>query len=432
MKDMPTALDYSWAVSYQDHIYILGGRKATSGGSGNPTNNFWRYDINADIWQDHGILPDKLKGAFFVGSGDRIFAIGGQNTYATHIYSFITDQWEQTANTNFVADQPIIVNNELYSFSGVWNTMPCKIEKLVIGPPTNKFTISQQYQLEDGTPVQDDDSVTLDARAAYSQTAPKLAGYSRMGHKLDDGALDPHWTAKIDNISAEHTVTFVYVLGDEPVPPTEYTIIQKYQDENGINLRPEDAVQVVQGNSYTYNTPGINSYQCVGYKVDGGPLYLGSLAKILEVQDNHTVTFVYTPETPDYDKEFTITQEYKTDDETTVYTTDYEEVKSGGTYRKIAPSIAGYSRIGYKIDNDDVIFGGTAIIPDVRQDYIVTFIYASGNEDGSIGENCGCCNCAKSPCCHKGKHFSMNIEVCGYEEPEEITAAINAAFDARK
>ncbi len=431
LKDMPAALIFLDSISYKDHIYIIGGAKATSGGGGNPTNIFWRYDINADIWEDYGVLPDKLKGAFFVGSGDKIFSIGGQDPYTAHIYSFTMGQWEQIANKNFNRGRPIIVNNELYTFSGYYG-IPFAIEKLIIGPPTNKFTISQQYQLGDGTPIQADDSVTLDAGEAYNQTAPKLAGFSRIGHKLDDGALNSHWIAKIDNVSADHTVTFVYALGDEPIPPIEYTITQEYQDVNGVSRRPDDTIQAIQGTSYTYNAPGINGYVCAGYKIDGGSLYLGSLAKILEVQDNHTVTFIYVPETPEGDEEFIITQEYRTNDGTTIYTTDYEKAKRGNTYRKVAPIFSGYSRVGYKIDSGDLIFGGTAIIPNVGQDYTVTFVYASGNEGGGTGENCGRCNCVKSSCCHKGKHFAMNIEVCGYEEPEEITAAINAAFDARK
>lgn len=431
LKDMPAALAHLRPISYQDYIYVFGGQKSTSGGSGNSANAFWRYDVNANIWENLSLLPDKLKGATFAGSGEKVFITGGQDSYATHIYSFTTGQWEQIANKNYKTGHPIIVNNELYTFCGDWGTMPCKIEKLVIGPPVNKYTISQQYHLEDGTPVQAGDSVNLDTGEAYNQTAPKLAGYSRIGHKLDDGALDHRWIAKIDNVSADHTVTFIYILGDEPVPPTEYTVTREYQDENGISLRPGDTVQEVQGSSYTYNAPGINGYVCVGYKIDGGSLYLGTLARITEVQADHVISFVYVPETPEGDEEFTITQEYRTDEGITIYTTDYEKVKSGSTYRKVAPIFSGYSQVGYKVDGGALIFGGTAIIPDVGHDYTVTFVYAGGNEDEDTGEHCGCC-CAKRPCHCSGKHFAMNIEVCGYEETAEITAAINAAFDARK
>jgi len=80
------------------------------------------------------------------------------------------------------------------------------------------FTVTEKYQDENGTAISDDTSGDVLYGDSYSKDAPDIAGYVYKGYKVDNGTLTAGDPAVIADVTASHTVVFVY--GPAPAATT--------------------------------------------------------------------------------------------------------------------------------------------------------------------------------------------------------------------
>lgn len=413
-------------VAVENKIYFFGGISES--------REHKIYDTETGILSEGALMPtgrSALSGAAIEG---KIYCVGGVTngnriTDAFEIYDTVNGAWLIGPNMPIGRSylRCAVANGKLYCIAG--NMGGGYLTSVAIY--TSGILITEQYATSDGTEVQPHTFASVEPDDDYVKTAPTIPGYTYVGYKLNDGDLQTGDTVTINNVQSDHTVTFVY---ERENPPTNALITHKYQTPEGLDVLAATFHSVEFGDTHTAVAQDIANYRYIGYTIDGGALQAGETVTIEDVQKDYTITFVYEPvDEPNPPKQFTITQEYRTDDGMSVRITDYITVAAGSAYTQTAPGITGYTRIGHRIDGGPLQAGRTATITNVQGDHTVTFIYAVGDENsnGNVDvKGCCCCN-GKNPCCCSGKRFAMNIEVCGYEEPSEITAAINAAFEAK-
>ncbi|MDR2932722.1 MAG: MucBP domain-containing protein [Oscillospiraceae bacterium] len=285
----------------------------------------------------------------------------------------------------------------------------------------NTFAVSEDYQNENGTPIKPGIIKWIDSGADYAQTAPVIPGYHCVGHKLDGGAMQPGKRAEIANVTANHTVVFVYAEGDDP--GDAFTITEDYEAESGVTLAPQTTTTVAAGDAYAKDAPAISGYHCIGYKLDGGALIANAAVEIASVQNNHAVIFVYAEgDGPDPGDDFVITERYVnrlTGAE--IQPETVTTVAAGADYSKTAPRLSGYKRVGHTVDAGALSGSFTASIQNVRADHIVVFLYEPGDEDGgSDGKDC-CCG-------HGSIDVHIKLPLCNNSEMlKELTQLVSAA-----
>ncbi len=103
------------------------------------------------------------------------------------------------------------------------------------------FDITEKYQLEDGTQVQTDKVVTLQAGDDYEKTAPVLKGHRYLGYKLDGGPLQNSAEVTISAVDQAYTVTYVYEEYSEIIHVSvPVKLLWSAQDsDNGKVISPE-------------------------------------------------------------------------------------------------------------------------------------------------------------------------------------------------
>ena len=73
-----------------------------------------------------------------------------------------------------------------------------------------------------------------------------------------------------------------------------YGVVATIQnDENGNELKVQIVKTVTKDDDFTIRAPAIAGYKVVGYRMDGGSQVLGGTIRLLSVDADHTVIFVY-------------------------------------------------------------------------------------------------------------------------------------------
>lgn len=136
---------------------------------------------------------------------------------------------------------------------------------------------------------------------------------------------------------------------EEPTPvPTEnnFQVVIGYSSDNE-RIKPSMTVYVKEGDNYSVSAPSIEGYTAVSYKLDGES-FIGTSVSITDIDDNHSIEFIYSAvETPDAFA-FLVNG---------LYTKDDGKLANGWhTYKSVNIDSISYSENVYIITSDNVEF----------------------------------------------------------------------------
>ncbi|TAR89926.1 hypothetical protein BV248_06910 [Lactiplantibacillus plantarum] len=141
------------------------------------------------------------------------------------------------------------------------------------------------------------------------------------------------------------------------------------------------------GTTFTINPATIDGYALYGASDNVKPGDNGLTGTVDSVATNNEIVLVYAENTG-------IVANYQTADGTTLATpnkytqgTDKTFTRAGGTYKLTAPSLDGYTYVGYKIGDGDVQSGNVAAGTLVAGANTVTFVYAPVVEQSDVTVN---------------------------------------------
>ncbi|WP_347987774.1 kelch repeat-containing protein [Methylomonas sp. AM2-LC] len=100
LKDMPTSLDHSAAVSLGTDVYVIGGLERAE--TGITSNEVFKFSLTQNKWERVSSLPESLGAVSAVVIGHTIHVFGGLNTNgpsASHyLYNIDRDEWSKAEN----------------------------------------------------------------------------------------------------------------------------------------------------------------------------------------------------------------------------------------------------------------------------------------------------------------------------------------------
>ncbi len=111
---------------------------------------------------------------------------------------FYLAEWNEQADGSGTGYEPgatIPVNDNLTLYA-IWDPIT--------------YQITEEYQLEDGTLVQQPELVIVPLGDDYEKTAPVLEGYRYLGYKIDDEPMQSGATVSIIAVNKPYTVTYIY------------------------------------------------------------------------------------------------------------------------------------------------------------------------------------------------------------------------------
>lgn len=277
--------------------------------------NFYIYDIAKDSWTLGASPPERpTYSASCVHDGVFYLFGGWSGTISNKVYAYNpdTDTWSEKSSMHIARQQhsAIVLNNKIYCVGGLINGQSTALNSLEIYDP-----ISDQWSI--GSPMQESKCIlgvgTFNNLLLCFGGALQSAGYTNKTEVYNPSTntwsegpplsspkgyigytTHNNMTYCVGGQSNENGLTIIRnIEAFSSLPSESHPITEQYHTQSGTPLQPDTTTNVPVGETYTKAAPTIEGYTCIGYKVDGSELQSGTTVTIEDVQEAHTVTFIY-------------------------------------------------------------------------------------------------------------------------------------------
>ncbi|MCL2859965.1 MAG: MucBP domain-containing protein [Oscillospiraceae bacterium] len=223
------------------------------------------------------------------------------------------------------------------------------------------YKITENYQDTAGTSLADEKDTTANAGDKFDGTVQDIPNYTLKEYTLNGVKQTGTTAPSIADVEGNYDIVYIY-------EKNQYTITEQFQTMAGTTLSPDVNTTKDVGDDFTGTPKTLPKYQQIGYKIDNGTIVLDTAPTITNIQDNTTITYIYTP------INYKITENYQDTTGTSLADEKDTRANAGDGFTGTVQDIANYTIKGYKLDGGDMT-EGIPSIADVEGDHDIVYIY---------------------------------------------------------